>query len=92
MRVNILERQSHAETHKREVTKGALDTASALPQIGVSHLKGARFGSPVSLKDDTNAMGRGTTAEMSSLYTSLRGLSVSCVVDVVRGMARTVSP
>ena len=79
MRVNILERQSHAETYKREVTKGALDTASALPQIGVSHLKGARFGSPASLKDDTSALGRGTTAEISSLYTSLRNMFVSVI-------------
>ena len=35
------------------------------------HLKGARLGTPLSEMVDTNAMGRGTTAEVSILYISL---------------------
>src|ERR1700719_845607 len=60
---------------------GQKQITGGLALTPVKKLKGARFGIPSGLKVDTNAMGRGTIAPISSLYVSSQPASFGSTIN-----------
>ena len=60
---------------------GQKQITGGLALTPVKKLKGARFGIPSGLSVETNAMGRGTMAPISSLYVSSQPASFGSTIN-----------
>src|SRR5439155_19842560 len=73
----------------------AMATSGGSLEIALKYENGAKFGTPLALTVDTNAIGRGTTAEMRNRYTSrcgsVRGSRIMPATVAARGARVTRS-